>query len=272
MSVTALIIVYQKIDMRQLVDLLRNGQWWWFLPALLFFTSSQVASAFRLNTLFRHIGLNLSERTNLRLYWLGMYYNLLLPGGIGGDAYKVVVLRKRNVVATRDLVLASLADRAFGLLALVSLALVLVWYLPPLFSAQSWILLLVPILILIAWWVVRWIQPAISPAFRIVLGWSFLVQGLQVCAVLCLLLMIGQPLPWLGFIVLFLASSVLAALPLSYGGAGAREIAFFYGATWLGLAEAPAVAISVLFYLMTLLVSLSGMSFSFRDWEDMQAA
>ncbi len=267
LSITALVIVYRKIDLQQLYDVLHQGQWLWYVPALLVFTGSQVISAFRLNTLFRQIGLTLTERINLRLYWLGMYYNLLLPGGIGGDAYKVVVLRKRGDVNTRDLVLVSLADRAFGLLALVSLGLILIRVLPPIFPAQSWIFILVPLLILLAWWAVRWIQPALIPAFARVLGWSFLVQGLQICAVLFLLMMIGQPMPWLGFIVLFLASSILAALPLSYGGAGAREIAFFYGATWIGLPEAPAVAISILFYLMTLLVSLTGMTFSFRAWD-----
>ncbi|MCF8239013.1 MAG: flippase-like domain-containing protein [Saprospiraceae bacterium] len=266
LSITALIIVYRKIDLHQLADLLRQGQWLWFIPALLAFTGSQVISAFRLNTLFRSIGLTLSERTNLRLYWLGMYYNLLLPGGIGGDAYKVVVLRKRGEVKTRALVLASLADRAFGLLALMCLGLMLIWTLPGLFPGQSWSLILIPILILLAWLTVRWIQPVLLSGFGRVLGWSFLVQGFQIGAVLFLLCMIGQPTPWTGFIVLFLASSVLAALPLSYGGAGAREIAFYYGATWMGLPEAPAVAVSVLFYLITLGVSLSGMTFSFQAW------
>lgn len=268
LSFIALFIVYRKVDMASLLDLLRGGQWLWYIPALVCFTASQVVSSFRLNTLFRQIGLTLSEYINLRLYWLGMYYNLLLPGGIGGDAYKVVALRKRDGIRTRDLVLVSLADRAFGLLALLLLALALVFFLPESLPGTGWVPLVMPLLIVIAWIVVRGIQPVLLPVFSKVLAWSFLVQALQVVSVVFLLLMIGQPLPWLGFLILFLASSVLAALPLSYGGAGAREIAFFYGATWLGLAQAPAVAISVVFYSMTLLVSLSGMTFSFRNWDD----
>jgi len=87
---------------------------------------------------------------------------------------------------------------------------------------------------------------------------------MQVLAVILLLLMIGQQGAWLGFLFLFLLSSVLTALPISYGGAGAREIAFYFGATQLGLPEAPAVAVSLLFYLCSLAVSLSGMGYSFK--------
>lgn len=268
LSFTALYIVYRKVDITNLLNLLREGEWIWYLPALVCFTLSQFVSALRLNTLFRQIGLTLSEWANLRLYWLGMYYNLLLPGGIGGDAYKLVTLRRRDGVRTRDLVLASLSDRAFGLLALILLGLILLFFYPQNLPGVTWIPGLLPLMIILAWGLVRGIQPVLLPVFSKVLGWSFLVQGLQVGSVVFLLLMIGQPTPWLGFLILFLASSVLAALPLSYGGAGAREIAFLYGATWLGLAEAPAVVISVLFYSMTLLVSLSGMLFSFRHWDE----
>lgn len=88
---------------------------------------------------------------------------------------------------------------------------------------------------------------------------------------MALLHLVGQPFPWTGYLVLFLASSILAALPLSYGGAGAREIAFLYGADWLQLNQASAISISILFYLITLIVSLSGMYFSFRAWHGMEA-
>lgn len=271
LSVLALYLVYHKVDVDAIASLLRQGNWWWILPAVITFVGSQVLSAFRLNTLFRSIGLTLTETANLRLYWLGMYYNLLLPGGIGGDAYKVVVLRKARNVRTRDLVLTTLADRGFGLIALVSLGLLLLMPVDLGHPMTRWAFALVPIILWVSWLVIGWIQARWKPIFWRALGISLLVQICQLLSVMALLHLVGQPFPWTGYLVLFLASSILAALPLSYGGAGAREIAFLYGADWLQLNQASAISISILFYLITLIVSLSGMYFSFRAWHGMEA-
>lgn len=270
LSVLALYLVYRKVDLQAIRSLLRHGHWWWFIPAVITFVCSQILSAFRLNTLFRSIGLDLTDRINLRLYWLGMYYNLLLPGGIGGDAYKVVVLRKHQQVRTRDLILTTLADRGFGLIALVSLGLVLVRLLDLDSSLARGAFVLIPVALWVSWRVIGWIQHQWRRVFWRVLGWSVLVQVCQVLSILSLLHLAGQPFPWTGYLVLFLGSSILAALPLSYGGAGAREVAFLYGADWLQLSPTTAVSISILFYLITLMVSLSGMYFSFGSWNEMK--
>lgn len=265
LSVMALYIVFRKVDLNELGRILAAGQWGWFLPALLLVALSKVLAAFRLNGLFRAAGLELSERANLRLYWLGMYYNLFLPGGIGGDGYKVWLLHKRGEAGLKDLVLASLSDRALGLLALVAIGLgFLPWMAPVVPLQHTWPWWGIPTLVAAAWLVLRLIAPPFLAVFRQALGWSVLVQGIQVLAVLGLLQMTGTPMPWTGYLFLFLVSSLFAALPISYGGAGARELAFFLGASKLGLPEAPAVAVSLLFYLCSLLVSLSGMGFSFR--------
>lgn len=264
LSALALTLVFRQIDMASLGSILRQGQWAWFFPAVALIILSKVASAWRLNAFFRCIGLRLRESSNLRLYWLGMYYNLFLPGGIGGDAYKIYLLRQQGQADTRDLVLAALSDRAVGLLALALLALGMGGLLDIPALNTRWAPALILPLTAIAWVVLRWIKRAFLAVFWPALAWSMAVQILQILAVLTLLRLIGQDGPWMGYIFLFLLSSVLTALPISYGGAGAREIAFYFGATYLGLPEAPAVAISLLFYLASLLVSLSGMFYSFR--------
>ena len=218
----------------------------------------------RLNRYFSRIGLRLTEMQNLKLYWLGMYYNLLLPGGIGGDAYKVVLLRRHDQVRTKDLVLATLTDRAMGMLALLVLALILATFVDFKGYPTGWLPALIPVFLGLAYATLRLIKPAFLVEFPAGLGLSLLVQGMQLVAVLVLLQMLGQAPPWLPFLLLFLVSSVLTALPISYGGAGAREIAFLFGAGTLGLPEPVAVAVSLLFYVASLGVSLTGMYFSFR--------
>jgi glycosyltransferase 2 family protein len=263
LSLVALFIVFRKVDLEQLGQVLRHSRWGWFLPALLLVAGSKVLSAWRLNAFFRAIGLRLSEGYNLRLYWLGMYYNLFLPGGIGGDAYKVYLLKRQGQARVRDLVMATLADRALGLLALVLLALGLTAWLDLPLPGAAWWIWGAPLCMGAAWLALYLIRRDFLPVFWPALAQSLGVQLLQMLAVGALLQMTGTPFPWLGYLFLFLLSSVLTALPISYGGAGAREIAFYFGATYLGLPEAPAVALSLLFYLASLLVSLSGMRYSF---------
>jgi len=60
-------------------------------------------------------------------YYIGMFYNLFLPGSVGGDAYKVFLLHEQGVGRTKPLILATLLDRLSGLamLALLTFGLIL---------------------------------------------------------------------------------------------------------------------------------------------------
>ncbi|QKG53302.1 lysylphosphatidylglycerol synthase transmembrane domain-containing protein [Hymenobacter sp. BRD67] len=90
----ALWLVARHLDLPTLGRTLRYARPGWLGLAAGLFTLSKLISSVRLNTFFRAVGIQLTERYNLRLYWLGMFYNLFLPGGIGGDGYKVYLLGK----------------------------------------------------------------------------------------------------------------------------------------------------------------------------------
>ena len=81
-SLGALAFVFTKIDFSQMGAILRESRIGLLLLAILVFAASKLIAAFRLNLFFRSIGIRLSEGQNIRLYLLGMYYNLFLPGGI----------------------------------------------------------------------------------------------------------------------------------------------------------------------------------------------
>jgi uncharacterized membrane protein YbhN (UPF0104 family) len=68
----------------------------------------------------------------------------------------------------------------------------------------------------------------------------------------------------LAYIFIFLVSSVVAVLPLTLGGIGSRELVFLYGALWFGLEESSSVSVSMLFFFITALVSLSGIIYHFK--------
>src|SRR5690606_38135723 len=73
-----------------------------FLAFVAYGCSVVIASS-RLNGFFKGVGLVLSERYNFKLYLLGLFYNLFLPGGVGGDGYKIYFLRRKFDVKGRRL-------------------------------------------------------------------------------------------------------------------------------------------------------------------------
>ena len=68
----------------------------------------------------------------------------------------------------------------------------------------------------------------------------------------------------IAYLIIFLVSSIVAVVPLTLGGIGSREVTFFYGAQLLGLDQGISVGVSVLFFLITAIVSLAGVWYHFK--------
>jgi uncharacterized membrane protein YbhN (UPF0104 family) len=260
----ALYLVFQKIDTAQLLQLSKNLSWPWLLPAIALFIGSKVATAIRLNHYFANIQLVLSTWENWRLYLIGMFYNLFLPGGIGGDGYKVFLLNKAFKTPVKQLLKASLLDRLGGLVAIVALLLALVGLIElPWQGFETWttkILLLAAALgVIPAFWLLQKVLfPNFLPSFWKGIFWSLVGQLTQMASVFCLLLALGVQDKFLAYQAVFLLSSIVAVLPLTIGGVGARELVVVYAHSYAGIKETEAVAFSLLFFLISAAVSLSG--------------
>ena len=264
--VGALWLVARHLDLPALGRTLRQARPGWLALAAGLFTLSKLMSSVRLNTFFRAVDIQLTERYNLRLYWLGMFYNLFLPGGVGGDGYKVYLLG-REFPGRRGLIFrALLLDRLSGMVALLVLLLALLaaglrpagaGALPPWWRAVP--LALLPLGLALSYGLGRWLFGEFRGAFGRT-SWEALgVQGAQVLCAWALLAALGAADgPVLPYLLVFLASSIAAVLPLTVGGLGARELTFLYGAKLFALSAPVAVSVSVLFYVITAAVSLVG--------------
>ncbi len=264
-TVLCLWYVSTKIDFRSVADALGRANWIWLSAALVLYVISKIISAFRLNINFRNIGIQMPDDENLRLYWLGMFYNLFLPGSISGDAYKVVILSKRFNKPYKKTTAAVLLDRFSGL---AGLGLILAFF--GLFTLQNdtWkFMLAAGALLAVAglyFFIKKWLSDFL-PGFIPTLMLGILVQGLQVMSVYALMLSLGIPVGSHAYIFLFLVSSVASVLPLTIGGLGLREIVFLQGSAYFGLKEETAVLISLLFFFISVIASAWGMFYVFKD-------
>lgn len=260
----ALVLVFQKIDTAQLVELSKSLTWLWLLPAIVLFVGSKVATAIRLNHYFANIHISLNFWENWRLYLIGMFYNLFLPGGIGGDGYKVYLLNKKFKTPIKELLKASLLDRLGGLIAILALLLgILLWIEIPLPFGNPGVikvLLLSGFLGVVPgfWLLQKWFFPNFLSSFWQGIFWSLVGQLAQMATVICLLLALGVQDKMLAYQGVFLLSSLVAVLPLTIGGVGARELVMVYAHGYAGVEESIAVAFSLLFFLITAGISLVG--------------
>ncbi|WP_215225899.1 lysylphosphatidylglycerol synthase transmembrane domain-containing protein [Echinicola shivajiensis] len=260
----AIYLVIRKIDTQATWQVLKDINLGYLLLAVLFFTLSKVISSLRLNFYFRDLEVNLSETSNLKLYWKGMFYNLFLPGGIGGDGYKVYLLNKYFKGPVKKLLAAVLLDRISGLAALVFLLLGIWFFLQkdgidlPIMDLNMLAgagLLLTPTIFGVVYW---WWFKSFRSSMLISSLYSILVQCSQLVSAYFILLALGIHEQILDYQFVFLLSSIVAVLPLTIGGVGARELVFIFSHSYMGIDKNAAVAFSLIFFLITALVSLIG--------------
>lgn len=266
-TVGCLWYVSSKIDWGKSFAIIQHSNWLWLLAATVLFTASKVVAAFRLNIYFNNIQLNIAPSQNLKLYWLGMFYNLFLPGGIGGDAYKVILLNRRFQAPVKLLTAAVLLDRISGVVGLGILAVV---YYYIVFSGANYslvLLLLMPAGLVVFYYIVKKLFPSFIDGFWSTLWLGVAVQALQVLCAYSIMLALHIDAYQSAYILIFLLSSIVAILPFTIGGLGAREVVFLWGSnTLLHITNDPApVSISISFYLITLVISFIGVTWVYND-------
>jgi len=257
--------VGRKIDWAQTLLIIRQGNMLWLLAATLLFTASKVAASYRLNIYFRNINVHFPEKANLKLYWLGMFYNLFLPGGIGGDAYKVILLNRTYKYPVKQVTAAILLDRVSGVVGLGILAVI---YYYALFTGNTIALLLLISIVpglFIYYILVKKLFNAFSKSFFATLWLGIAVQALQVACAWCIIQSLHIQGHQASYLLIFLLSSIVVTLPVTIGPLGTRELVFIWGSTALMLDKAQSVSISITFFIITLVISLIGIYWIYKN-------
>lgn len=267
-SISAILIylIFTKIDFKAVADMLRFANPFWLLAATLLFILSKIINAFRLKLYFHTIAVAITQLSNLKLYLLGMFYNLFLPGGIGGDAYKAYVIKKRFPVKTKKLVSVLLLDRLNGMILITVYSCLLATQLQsPFFQRFEWFFwFLIPLEVGLFWMINKLFFPYVLSVFWGSLGYSALIQFIQLAATFCIFKALNLTGSLLAYLFIFMISSIVSVVPLTVGGVGSREVAFLYGAKWLALDAHSAIGISIIFFAITAVVSFLGIGYHFK--------
>ena len=260
-SIALLYFVFQKIPFREVTVLWAKTNVFYLVMAAILFLASQIISTKRLELYFEANDFHLSFRSNLELYFLGMFYNFFIPGGIGGDAYKVYLLNKNFGWSAKKITSSLFNDRLSGLLAICVLILVFSFNL---LEAKFFPILFVLLVVgfFFTYFLTKKLFSNYTKVFFKAFSYSLLVQILQVISFIFLLKSLDVTDNFTIYAVVFLASSVLSLI--SFAGIGVREMLFLQASKWFSFHPEISVSASLLFTMITAFFSLFGVIFQIR--------
>jgi uncharacterized membrane protein YbhN (UPF0104 family) len=229
----------------------------------------------------------------MKLLFVGLFFNLVLPTGIGGDAVRAWRCRKLGIdlsVAIRSVLL----DRVSGYLVMVAVyaanlpALLRVLSDPgeragivAVFGAALLGLLVLPLMDCVPAWLLHlpglmMLADLSREARRLVthpgrcaavLGLSIIAAGLAVLAFMLVGDSLGVPLSFATWLLVVPPIALIQLMPISLAGWGVREAGMVVILAGFGVPAETALAISVLIGLILLAIGLPGGLIWITDWD-----
>jgi uncharacterized protein (TIRG00374 family) len=275
-------------DLQQVAQILREMDWLPFLFALVLFLSGSFVRAYRWGCLVWALGVNASWWRLVGLYFVGGFFSLFLPTGVGGDAVKMFEL-SRDGGRAAPAISSVLVDRFLGLFVLFAIALVALLGSHELVSSELRTLIAVVFvgslvgagLLVQRTWIETWGHrlglDRILGRFKILkelyetvhlYGATALLRATGASVVWNLILIfgyyflgqaVGMEVPLGRYLLLVPVISALLMVP-SIGGLGIREGATVLLFAQMGTTEAQALALAVTYDLTLVVNGLIGAS------------
>jgi uncharacterized membrane protein YbhN (UPF0104 family) len=299
-SGVALVLIARRLDRIDLLQQLKQMRPLWFLGALGAFLISVSLSSWRWHQMLKVTGTAINLRTSWRLTLIGHCFSALFFGAAVSDLAKATLYSRWFGFPVPRLLAASVLDRSTGALSTMLYALATlgygVWAAPRIhWQGVEWVpvgkialglgIVLVIIAILALVFRSRWL-PALrrfwlemSKAARALRSRSgvalaavlvgFLIQ-VMVSVILgcCLRAVAIAPIPWVELLWTFPVIGLMASVPITISGAGAREGAAILLWTTFGITSATAFSASLLTLSVNLLWAAAGAVLLWRGGAD----
>jgi uncharacterized membrane protein YbhN (UPF0104 family) len=269
-AIILLVLIVRHAGTEKILGYLKQISLLNFVLTLAAISLAQIFAARRMQYFFKESGFVLNTRYSIVLYYVGAFYNFLLPGGIGGDAYKVILARRRMDMPAMQGIKLMVADRAAGLCIVMIMMFVMAYFVNLTAVVPYYYLLLaVGLLVtLIGYMVFPKLLLKQKPITMIkALPYSFASQACWIIALMSIWNSIGNGKYLVEYIIFYSAASIVGLLPVSVGGLGLKEMTYYYGAGMMqhfaGIDVNPdvGIAISLCLFAMGFISSLPGLIF-----------
>jgi uncharacterized membrane protein YbhN (UPF0104 family) len=276
-SISLLAVLVWRMNWQQLGQAFRQLQFQYWFAALGIYLAAQMISAFRWQALARPLGFEGPLSRYGAFYFVGMFFNMMLPTSVGGDVVRAWYLDNRPGRRLHALV-SVLVDRASGLLVLLGLACVAMALcpiiLPRWVSLSVWATALAALAgILLLPFLHRWTSRFDRPhrllravavyrrCPRLLIGTSILsliVQAANVGIVWIIGKGMDLHIPDSYYWIFVPMVTLLTMLPVSLNGMGVREGSTIVFLTPVNIAAGDAFSLSVIWFTVFVAASLLG--------------
>lgn len=288
-SVVLVGVLAWRIDWRQLAEAFGRLDLRLWAAAMAVCVAGQLVSSLRWQMLAAPLGIHVGYPRYVALYFIGMFFNLVLPTSVGGDVVRAWYLARQGrgpgePPRRAAAFLSVLAERGSGLAMLVVMACVAGLLVPV--ALPRW---MVTVLIVLGGgflaglaclpflgWLERLplighrLVPLVAGArtylsrpglLAVAALLSVVVQVGSVVQVWLIGVGLGLDVPMTYFAVVVPLVTLMTLAPVSVNGMGLRELGLVVLLAPLGVAAAPAVTLSLLLFALTVVTSLAGAGF-----------
>ncbi len=291
-SLGLILFLLSRIDIQTLGQNLARANLWWLIATILLFVISILLRTWRWQILVNSRWADIKFGQLIRWYYIGAFFNTLLPTGFGGDVARSIYLARETDDAG-GAVGTVVLDRFLGILVLLGLGAIAAPFCQA--NITIWIqIFIVGMFIgaLATFWALRqkvWIRWLHEQALRLIpsavnrritnmeslhslylalqdydtptllraITVSFIFNLLWILINITAGMAVGVQGTLLDFLV-FVPLASLALLIPSIGGIGVRELSYVGLFTQIGVAAETAFAMSIVVYLATIATGLIG--------------
>ena len=283
-SLGLITFLINQVDFKGIVNILKNVDITMIIYAMILLTIQVFIATTRWQFVLKCQKIMLDYKNTLQILWSGLFFNQAMPSSVGGDVIRGYYLKKQGMTLGRA-TLGVLMDRLFGM---VGLALLVVASLPLLFElindsiARSGVLFIalgISLALLFIFFtdklpgnfshlkVIRGFyslsqdgRHCISKNYNglIIIIISILIHLISVVTVMTMAIGLGINVEWSGFLLIIPLVTLMMVVPISIAGWGVREGVMVVGFGYLGVAPEAALALSILYGLLMLVVALPG--------------
>ncbi len=287
-SLLLLVVVLLKVNLQSLLESLANGNPYLIALGIFIAFAAWCVNVYKWQVLLT--GERVNYRELLRLGFIGQFYNLVVPGQIGGEVVKGFRLGRMGVPAGTA-ALSVVLDRITGLVSLLVLGVIGAIALPGTVGPhQELVLWVIGIAVALGVVMIALVArrapdkeanssvslrnpvlsrtldlaksiPTLQGGLRslvLALLWAALYQIAVVYINYLFCLALGIPMSFVQLLWVVAAVSLLQSLPISIAGIGVREGAYVYLLSLQGVAEPAALALSLLTFSTQISFALIG--------------
>lgn len=286
-AITALLfyLISRSVDLRDVVDVIRQLDYALLLPALLLQFASTLVAAYRWYLIMQVLQFGQTLSYYIGSYFKGTFFNQALPTSIGGDAIRVLDTGKLGN-GHKEAFYGVFIDRVVGLSGLLILNLGAILLSPDVLPRGMQLLVasiavggITGVIVLLVLRKFEWLTRfKVTRMFHHIsnrmgqvyhsatssVAQTLLSLTIHLLAMGCIFLIgrsVGLELPFLSFLVLVPPALLLTILPVSLAGWGIRESALIGLFLLVGADRAQVLTMSLMYGVLVLVTSLPGLYF-----------